>query len=364
MKSQFMFVFQWEILKKIITKIIVLPTYIRAMLLARGIFCDQKLLLSAKDDLADCFGGVVFQNTNVCNAKCIFCGGTYDQTRNKYTMKYDLYELLLRQIEDMGGGNILFSSVYGEPLADRDFLKKVEQASKKNYIKEISLTTNGTLIKKFGAENILKSGLMSITISTSAFSRDVYEKVYGLKYKNMYKNVTELLKAKNNIDSQVHIGISFRSPLLPSVTRKMPDFRKISHMIDSINYLIKYDRFSGLVKKSYLMGNMKLKGIPTFKGTSCLFSIYNLAIYSNGDVGVCGCRDLNLSEEMKLGNIRESTLKEMWGSGNRKQIINSFYDNKLTKICSDCSWYKSWDFHLLKTYKKLKKEEKTDHTWW
>jgi radical SAM protein with 4Fe4S-binding SPASM domain len=360
MKSLFMFIFDKEIIKKIINKIITLASFrnIRATLLARGIFCDSNLLLRAKVELANCFGGITLQNINICNAKCVFCGGTYDQTRKKYTMKQDLYELLLTQIEELGGGNILFSSVYGEPLADKDFLNKVEMANNKNYIGDISLITNGTLIKKHGAENILKSGLKSITISTSAFSDKIYEKVYGLKYKNMYKNVTGLLNTKNKCESQVHVGISFRSPLSPTDTYKLPDFREISKMADSVNSLVRYDHYDGLVKKTHLLGNMKLKTEPMLKGTGCLFSIYNLAIYSNGDVGVCGCRDLNLSEEMYLGNIIENTLKEMWDSEKRKQVINSFGNNKLTKICSGCSWYKPWDLHLLATYNRMKKKRK------
>lgn len=328
-----------------------LPKLIYAKLLTRGFFCDKKILSESKNELALMFGGISIQNTNICNAKCTFCGGTYDQSRPKHTMDDQTYQLLINQLEELGGGDVLFSSVYGEPLVDKHFLDKVKKAKDNKFIKDITLTTNGTLIRKHGAKNILKSGISSITISTSAFDEDIYKSVYGLKYKGMYKSVTGLLNEK---PSDVQVGISFRSPLSSKNTQELKDFQAIEKKADSINFLTRFDQFGGLIKKSYLSGQMKIKSTPRIKNSACLFAIYNLAVYSNGDVGVCGCRDLNLTEEMFLGNIKDKTLYQMWHSKKRLDIIDSFEENRLTPICQDCSWYTSWDLHVLNIYRKKK----------
>ena len=68
----------------------------------------------------------------------------------------------------------------GEPLVREDIVEIVERAAK-IMDRDVSLTTNGTLLKKYAAQ-LKQAGLMRVNISFDTLSEEKYEKITGLPY--------------------------------------------------------------------------------------------------------------------------------------------------------------------------------------
>ena len=71
---------------------------------------------------------------------------------NDFTTIIDKYVL-------SGGGDLSFTPTVGDPLVDKNIVKKIQYASNYPQIKNIFLYTNGILLDKIGYEQLLKSGI-------------------------------------------------------------------------------------------------------------------------------------------------------------------------------------------------------------
>jgi len=73
----------------------------------------------------------------------------------------------------IGGGDLKLQVVVGDPLVDKDFVKRVREARSRPQIRSIDTITNGILFNKHGISEVLASGLNGITISVAAFDGDL-----------------------------------------------------------------------------------------------------------------------------------------------------------------------------------------------
>jgi radical SAM protein with 4Fe4S-binding SPASM domain len=72
----------------------------------------------------------------------------------------------------------------------------------------------------------------------------------------------------------------------------------------------------------------------------CQFLIKHAVVFSNGNVGVCLCRDYNADSELILGNLRENSLKELLQGEKRFRLFSEWSKhNKIPKMCKKCRHY-------------------------
>ena len=62
--------------------------------------------------------------TNVCNCKCHFCFGFFDQKKYQVSINLNQAKNILKQIKQFGGKAVTFTGG-GEPLCNRDTVKAV-----------------------------------------------------------------------------------------------------------------------------------------------------------------------------------------------------------------------------------------------
>ena len=143
---------------------------------------------------------------------------------------------------------------------------------------------------------------------------------------------------------------------------KEPAYKEINGLVDNIDYQYNFDSWNGMIKQSDLLGFMKLRELER-KSDPCSILYSGLSVFWNGDVTVCGCRDLNGDSELILGNIMETSLIDLWNGEKLKKIRQGFRKGEIPDICKDCSHYdsikNSKTFHFwrearknLKLYKK------------
>jgi MoaA/NifB/PqqE/SkfB family radical SAM enzyme len=279
-----------------------------------------------------------FEVTNICNANCVFCGYQYLK-RPKTILSMDLFKKAIDEFNAFGGGGIGFTPIVGEPLLDPNFIEKIKYARNKKNIFRMGFFTNGILINRIGARSIITSGIDEITISIPGFDAQTYSRIFRVNtWDLVYEGMLNLLKENELCDNRVDICIGLRSDTSIYKLLKAPAYKELKRFQFDLQYNIHYDSWSGRIKQENLKGTMRLRNPPK-KTEPCSLLYTGPMILSNGDMTLCGCRDLNGDSELVLGNIKDKTILEMWCDSRVDNIRKGFYLSRYPKICQDCSFY-------------------------
>ena len=131
--------------------------------------------------------------TNRCNVSCFYCH--HDGILPKsYEMTVDEIYKILKIAKKVGISKIRFSG--GEPLIREDIVEIIAKASSLNF-KDISITTNGTLLGKY-ANDLAKYGLKRINVSFDTLNPETYKCITKKDY---------MEDAKNGIIAAIEAGL-------------------------------------------------------------------------------------------------------------------------------------------------------------
>ncbi|MBU2102158.1 MAG: radical SAM protein, partial [Candidatus Omnitrophica bacterium] len=119
--------------------------------------------------------GIMIELTNACNFSCTMCANKLMQ-REKGFMDIGLFELVLDRVQKAKISRItLFTT--GESLLHPKFLDMLQRAVRRRSIKEIAISTNGSLLEKYMGE-ILKTNKTRVYYSFSGWDKKSYEGRY------------------------------------------------------------------------------------------------------------------------------------------------------------------------------------------
>lgn len=296
------------------------------------------------------------ETTNACNADCVFCGYQYME-RPKKVMSMEVFEIALAQYLDIGGGDLLLEVVVGDPVLDPTFLEKIRRARSHPEIARIETITNGIALHKIGAETLVESGISKIFVSTAGFDRKSYEELYRSKdYDKMRGNILDLLRANERAGKPVDVTIGFRTNRPFEVVMADPDFQEIRRLGPDIDFGFAFDDWMGRIAFDKLPpGFVKREAQPPTEACAWLYD--GPIVFSNGDLGLCGCRDVEAKSELVVGNIRDKHLRDIWASAEVMDLRRRFSTPDKPDICRSCTMYRNLD--NLRTWKGVERVRAT-----
>jgi len=259
-------------------------------------------------------------------------------------MSMDIFKKAIGQYEEMGGKNIVFTPIVGDPLCDPFLFERIKIATSKGL--KVSLHTNGILLGG-KVDRLLGSGVDSIGISMGGFDREMFYRVFrpsAKSYETHIDSILGLLEANRRNGNPVKINIICRIDRLGAL--QGPDFERVVSITDenfrerNIDFEIAVDDWCGQIKDHHLTGDMiffprhRLRRVPC--GT--LFHPY---ILRDGSVRACGCRfsERGKYDELVLGNVKNNTLGELWHGEKIREIRRSFVDFNPPDVCKKCTSY-------------------------
>lgn len=296
------------------------------------------------------------ETTNLCNANCSFCGYRFMQ-RPKVDMPLDLYEKALHEYAASGGGNINFTPTVGDPLVDKAIVTRIEMARALPEIQDIFLYTNAILLDRFGYDAILQSGLTRLAISTFIGSRKGYERYYGNdKYGKVVENIIEAARRNRELGNPVRISLHLRVEGDRASWEETETYQTIAALIGEadIDYLEVYDAWGGRIKKEDVPEGTSLDEPITLseKIKSPCFEMYRrLHVLADGNVGACVCVDLE--SEIKVGNVKEQTLDEIWRGPRLRDYRSNWTQGNLPEVCKSCTRYQAVDQFIDENRKRV-----------
>ena len=288
------------------------------------------------------FLGLYIETTNICNADCIFCAYQH-QKRDTGVMDDLLFKKLIDEYVELGGGNLGLTPTVGDPLVDKNIINKIKYARSFKEIKEIGMYSNLISLSLFNLNDFVNSGLNHLAVSTSGFDENMYKRVYrSNQYSRMYNNLINLLIENKKNNSPIDISVDMRSDLSLKETLSLKDYKKILNYIseEKCGYKFRYDDWAGKIKPTDLTGVMRIRNMFAslrFRFSACFEYFNGPMIYWNGDVGICGCRDVD-AKELIIGNAKNNSLKEIWYNEKHLNYLDNFNKNT-PSICKTCTHY-------------------------
>lgn len=294
---------------------------------------------------------IYIEISNLCNLKCSFCPEVVD---NKKTMSPDFFANILEQV--LPYTEEITLHILGEPLNHPNFLEILKRGEEKKA--SINLTTNGTLIKKYGAELIASPAIRQINFSLQSFT-DNFPQSDCANYLN------NILQFSNDAEkNRPKLFINYR---LWDITQNSWSetenifFKEICrHYQNNINPRVEV----GMIKSKKINGShyfhfdsrfiWPLKTHPKetapFDLTGfCYGGQKQLAICANGTVVPC-CLDKD--GQINLGNLGEQNFSSIRESKKLKLIIDHFNRGEvIEELCQRCNYRNRFNKKALKLKK-------------
>jgi MoaA/NifB/PqqE/SkfB family radical SAM enzyme len=307
---------------------------------ARALFPDLRLLQELDQGYA-----VGIEVSNICNANCVFCAYQY-QERPKQFMSDEVFQLCLDQFVDLGGGVTSLGSLVGDPLLDPNYVERVRLARARPEITGVSMTTNVIHLDKVGARELLQAGVTNMTVSTTGFDEEMYIRIFrSRQYKRMKANLLDLLRVNVELGRPTRIEVGLRVDRPVSEVMSDPGFDEVVRLADAVSSNAYYDNWSGRIESADLSGTMKIRPDAyklVKRRLPCAQLWVGTLILVDGTVTACGCRDLNGDSDLVLGNIRDTSLREMLRSERFHRLQSDWLAGKLPSICVDCRHYRPY----------------------
>ena len=251
---------------------------------------------------------VRIETINSCNSTCSFCPmNIYSpETKDRKVVRMDesLFKKIIAELISVKYEGMIKFYTENEPLLDKRIVEFVQYANDNLHnLKGIQIDTNGLLLTESLGTKLFKAGLTYLHVNDYTETGDgglnqkkeSIKKIYD-KLRLLYPNV--------------------KMTYTPRLLREVLDNR------------------GGHAPNNEYVLKQPIK-------SACVFPFYQFCITSNGNLGLC-CVDSSFEEP--LGNVKESSISEIWKGKKFNQFRNDLLKAKRNKkLCSQCTFYGHYD---------------------
>lgn len=292
-------------------------TRVERVLLSRARLVRRGLLAAGRDRAPRLPEIVQIESTNICNARCVFC--PRDQMHRRQGVMDDaLFRKVVDDCAALGIRHVRLHN-YGEPFVDRHLTDKVAYAKRKG-IAEVGVISNGSLIDEQVARGVIEAGLDAINISVDASGREVFERTrVGLNYDKVIANIERLVRIRAELGrTHPRLILSFvRQDNSDEERAFIEHWRAIAdkiHITDLHNWA----------------GTLNRESDVRFP---CYRQWLTFTVLWDGRVSLC-CADFD--GRVVLGDMRTSSIREVWESEAYRQVRRDHLDTGGPDICRAC----------------------------
>lgn len=279
---------------------------------------------------------LICETVNICNHRCIIC--PYDRLQREHKiMDMDLFQKVLNDYSEMGGGYLSLTPVVGDIFFDPHLLERIALISDYPLIRNVSVTTNAVYADRYSDDDLkyIVNQLGRIHISVYGLDEQEYR---TMTRRNTYHKMLCSIRKVVDLTDRDNIAFGFR--LLNNRTDS-----EIQNWIEEnfgsiypYGYTTTYSNWGGSLDESVILPGDAQWTKKIQSSEPCLIPLLAAQILSNGDVSFCPCADYEGDHELLLGNIADQTLGEIYNSNKTRNLwLNS---PKIPDICKNCSFYR------------------------
>lgn len=275
---------------------------------------------------------VLLEITSKCNLRCVMCPRNVLK-RQEIDMPKDLILRCIDEVNEHGVAGLWLYEI-GEALLHQDFEEIFAYCQQKNNLGSLWFSTNGQELRDSTIDMLLNSNLTFLNYSLNAMSPESYHMISPKgDYKRLVANFEKLMEKKK---------IHNKMGMIPWVRIQMIDQPHVFSEIDE--FLLKYSKKTELLSINVLEAYSQniLQNIGYAKKRKRNEEKYckriqrgDCFISSDGEVSLC---DTDFNHEMSIGNVKYSTIEEIWnGETYRKyRLLNEAGRLNEIPICRSC----------------------------
>lgn len=286
------------------------------------------------------FGIFNIELTNRCPMRCVMCPRTNNMTRKQGVMDFDLFKQIINELIQENSayinGEPLWLHHFGESLMHPQFGKFIRYAVAKEVLACLSI--NPFMLKQGVREELLESKPFMLYISLDGHDDESFQKIRGVKnaYQSSIDNLMHFLELKKVMGSECKIVLS------------MIDFHLNKQSVEKTQqYWESIDGVDQFLLKSFSTWDGNAKDVSSLAKESgisfepkksplveCNFPWERMTVLWDGEVVPC-CNDYN--KKLPLGNLKDSTLSEIWNGLAMKSLRAEFISNSVKNpLCRHC----------------------------
>lgn len=279
------------------------------------------------------FDEIRIENTNHCSFKCFFCPREELTRAMGFMTLPDLTRILcilpdFRGLVDLHG--------FGEPLLDRLLIEKVALIKEKWPLAKTRIySTLGIKYSDANFDKLFRAGLDRIEVSLYGVDREAYLANHGVDKFDLAK--ANLLLICNIIKmNRYETSIALRDfPVHDEVKQSPADY---DTMLNFRQWVVDIGVSEIKTRALHNFGEGRKYNIAADDGMCSIVWGYRrrvLQVTWNMDVIPC-CFDFDAS--IKFGNLRDSTIEEIFSSAEYSKFIQAHKDNNLDNYsaCRNC----------------------------
>jgi MoaA/NifB/PqqE/SkfB family radical SAM enzyme len=317
--------------------------------------------------------------TERCNLSCLSCvkhADFYNREMSDNEITKEKYLELIEESSRLGVRKILISGG-GEPFVRED-ISEILNEIKENGI-EGEIITNGTLLNKYVAENLVNIGWDSIIISLDGPNKKINDFLRTKGFDNIIKNINYInyfkkryktkkpkitiatvLTNKNydvinkmlKLCKKLHVD-NFRLQELVMWSKKGEKLRMNEEQWNFFNSnLLKLIKYSDKLKIENNLNDF----LPTknkSKEFSCFAPFYDISIADDGSVRYC-----QMSPKSKE-NINDKKLEKIWFGKDIEKFRKKLLNKEFPDFCKNCCSPRIFDMKRInEKIKNIKVKEK------
>lgn len=289
------------------------------------------------------------ETTNHCNMTCIMCPRTSLMTRDIDWIDDQTFENVLDQMTphtpesmksfwdfinteyginfDQHSENAFYFYVvsrcvilhgYGEPLVDKNIVNRVQACTDRNIPTYFSCVPANLSVKR--AESIMEAGLTVLKCSIDALDDSNAKRIRG-KYNNFekaYQTIKDVIAMKE--------AKGYKTLIVPTMIElnENSDNREMQQVfMDMWKDLDVYAYVKSQDNRWYYEEDNEMTNKSHYAQQYCEYPWSSMTVMANGDVVPC-TQDYNC--EMKLGNVKEDSLEEIW-NGDKYKFLREWHLN-------------------------------------
>ena len=196
-------------------------------------------MMGIKDALGRPLRDLRISVTDRCNFRCRYCmpeevfGPDYPFLPREKILQFEEIVRLVRIFADLGVEKIRITG--GEPLLRRDLPELIRMISEVGGIRDIALTTNGTLLARH-AEALRSAGLKRVNVSLDAIDDEIFQRMNGGK--SSVRPVLEGIEAAARAGLRVKVNMVVQKGVNDGQILPMArHFRGTGHILRFIEYM-------------------------------------------------------------------------------------------------------------------------------
>lgn len=267
--------------------------------------------------------------TNACPYSCVMCPREEFMTRENGFMEFELFRKVIDEVDSFkteARNKDIELFHFGESLLHPQFAEMIRYMSQKGLNSFLSLNP-GHLTASL-AEEILTAEPGKVILSIDGTSPETFRKIKGKNgdLVQAVANAEHFLDLHRQVNSASRVTL--RMIVIDENKSESEEFRKYWE-----------DRGAQVDLREFFPWNKKeLQDLGSYtrfpEFMPCPFSWQYVVVQWNGDVVPC-CRDYN--GEMALGNVKESSLVEIWNGPAYADFRNRMASGEnLHPLCTNC----------------------------